>query len=888
MRYLSLFFFLLLTINSYGSHIIGGDIYYDDLGGGNYRFFITIYRDCNSSGAEFDNPLKLSVYRGNQDLIQIVDVPFPGSILLPINFDNPCATAPTNICVERAIYETVLNLPPTQGGYTVSYQRCCRGPDIINIVNPDDTGLTLTTHVPGIETGFANNSSPRFVNYPPILICNNEQLLFDHSATDPDGDELTYSLVTPFAGGDSFDPAPIAPAPPYFPIQWSGGFTPQAPLGPGSNTQIDSDGLLTVDPNITGLFVVGVRVQESRNGILIGETVRDFLFKVFDCNITMQAILPLQEDLSTFISYCQGLTVQFENSSYGGSSYLWDFGVQEQSTDVSNSFEPTYTFPGPGDYLTTLIVNPGLACTDTAYMQINVGNPFAIEWSSEDSICIVGNLFDFELISSNQNANFEWTFDSDANLQQWNGSDVPTINFNTPGFHTVTLFGDDGDCQTIFEDSIYLFAEPIVGIELLDAIECLGLTVDFQSNTSDVNTIVWDFGSSETNTDQSGLFNPSFTFDGPGNYTIQLIGSSSPNCSDTTEIEIELNEPLVMEIIHNDSLCVTDGLYNFQANVSGPIDAVFTWDFGENSSLTNSNDLTVLGVQYLIPGVQQVQLTGSFDECIDSVQSTLYVYSEPMIDFVYIEGLQCAPSVAQFVNLSQVEGEVIYTWEFGDGNSSNLLSPSHTYVDVGSYSVGLTMMALEGCTDTLYMMQQDLVTVYPSPTAGFVVNPDKIDVCDNEVCFINQSSGANSYAYFYDSGQFMTEDSDFIHAYTQSGSDYPLQVVYNEYGCSDSIRAVVFVEPFTIYVPNTFIPDADGLNDWFVPVTDYEIYEWDLSIYNRWGELVYSQNEPSIGWDGTFNGKPCQDGVYIYTVTYKSCANPIEAKMIRGFVNLIR
>jgi len=236
-----------------------------------------------------------------------------------------------------------------------------------------------------------------------------------------------------------------------------------------------------------------------------------------------------------------------------------------------------------------------------------------------------------------------------------------------------------------------------------------------------------------------------------------------------------------------------------------------------------------------------------------------------MIDFVYIEGLQCAPSVAQFVNLSLVEGEVIYTWEFGDGNSSSLLSPSHTYVDVGSYSVGLTMMALEGCTDTLYMMQQDLVTVYPSPTAGFVVNPDKIDVCDNEVCFINQSSGANSYAYFYDGGQFMTEDSDFIHAYTQSGSDYPLQVVYNEYGCSDSIRAVVFVEPFTIYVPNTFIPDADGLNDWFVPVTDYEIYEWDLSIYNRWGELVYSQNEPSIGWDGTFNGKPCQM-VYIFTL----------------------
>ena len=59
-----------------------------------------------------------------------------------------------------------------------------------------------------------------------------------------------------------------------------------------------------------------------------------------DCNITMQAILPLQEDLATFVSYCQGMTVQFENNSYGGSSYAWDFGVSEQSNDVSTTFEP--------------------------------------------------------------------------------------------------------------------------------------------------------------------------------------------------------------------------------------------------------------------------------------------------------------------------------------------------------------------------------------------------------------------------------------------------------------------------------------------------------------------------------------------------------------------
>ncbi|MFM7467638.1 MAG: hypothetical protein ACKO2O_07030 [Crocinitomicaceae bacterium] len=123
------------------SHIIGGDIYYDYLGNNQYRFFITLYRDCNSTGAEYDNPLKLTIYNAGDVLIQDLSVPFPGSVILPLNFNNPCATPPTNICLERAIYSTVVTLPPTPGGYTVSYQRCCRGPNISNLINPASSGF---------------------------------------------------------------------------------------------------------------------------------------------------------------------------------------------------------------------------------------------------------------------------------------------------------------------------------------------------------------------------------------------------------------------------------------------------------------------------------------------------------------------------------------------------------------------------------------------------------------------------------------------------------------------------------------------------------------------------------------------------------------------------
>ena len=82
-------------------------------------FFITLYRDCASTGAQYDNPLYLSIFTQGNIHYQTVQVPFPGSVVLPINFNNPCATQPTGICVERAIYQVVLTLPPIPGA--ISY-----------------------------------------------------------------------------------------------------------------------------------------------------------------------------------------------------------------------------------------------------------------------------------------------------------------------------------------------------------------------------------------------------------------------------------------------------------------------------------------------------------------------------------------------------------------------------------------------------------------------------------------------------------------------------------------------------------------------------------------------------------------------------------------------
>lgn len=890
MKFRILFFIVIISTQLKASHIIGGDIYYDYLGNNQYKFYVTLYRDCNSTGAQYDDPLKLTIYNPNGTMLVNLDVPFPGSINVPIPFNNPCATPPNNLCVEKAVYTTIVNLPPIVGGYTISYQRCCRGPNVTNLVFPDDTGITLTTHVPGSETGFTINSSPRFTNYPPMLLCNNEQKIINHSATDPDGDQLVYSLVTPYSGANSTNPAPAqAPPPPYFPVQWAGTFNAQNPLGPGSLISIDpTTGILTVDPNMIGLFVVGVRVQEYRNGILVGETVRDFLFRVFDCNITLQSILPTQQQLSTFISFCQGLTVQFENNSYGGSSYAWDFGVLGTTSDVSSSFEPIFTYPTPGNYNARLIVNPGQPCTDTAYMSITVNNPFTVSWTSQDSLCILGNLFDFIGYSSNNSATYSWSFDSEASIQTSTNLSVPNVTYTHPGYHVVTINGNDGACVTSFTDSIYIFDLPTSDIDIPPDIQCNGLTVSFGNNSSNSISYNWDFGVQNITTDVSTQFEPIYSFPSAGNYTVQLISGSTSFCRDTSSVQITLYEPLIMSFTHSDSLCITDGLYDFDATISGPNSATFLWEFGNNALPSTSTSIDVNGVQYLNPGSHSVMLIGSYDICKDTIFSSVFVYGEPSIDFAYINALQCAPSTAHFVNLSHSDAPTIYTWDFGDGGVSNTFSPSHLYTQVGSYSVSLTMITLKGCVDTLFLMMQDLVTVYPSPIAGFSVNPNKVDICDSEVTFIDESIGASDYFYIFDHHQFITSEANFVHPYTQSGTDYPKQIVTNQYGCSDTAVREVFVEPFSVYIPNTFIPDGNSLNDIFIPVSAYEVTGWSFQIFDKWGELIFETDQINKGWDGTFENKSCQDGTYIYVLKYKPCDKPFAWQQIEGFVNLIR
>lgn len=287
---------LFLTFNANATHIVGGEIYYDSLGNGQYKITFEIYRDCGPASSDFDNPLQYRIFYGDGSLWSDFSVPIFSRTVLPIVYDDPCVTPPNDICIERAIYIDTVTLPLDQLGYYITYQRCCWANNIDNITNPGDNGITLTTYIPGTDLVTVHNNGARFTNYPPLVLCAGNTLNFDHSAFDPDtGDSLVYEVVAPYQGGSSADANPIETAPPYLDVTWEPTFSATVPFGPGSNITIDAQtGMMTFTPNLIGTYVAGVSVKEYRNGVLINSKIRTFGYRVVTCQVEV----PIEVDVT--------------------------------------------------------------------------------------------------------------------------------------------------------------------------------------------------------------------------------------------------------------------------------------------------------------------------------------------------------------------------------------------------------------------------------------------------------------------------------------------------------------------------------------------------------------------------------------------------------------
>jgi hypothetical protein len=263
------------------THIVGGSMSHFALGNNQYIITVEIFRDCYNGEPYFDDPLNIAVYSENNVLVGEYYFPLTTSTIdtvsiLPSNF---VCVFPQGVCIEKALYYEVIELPADLGKYTVVHQRCCRSQILSNLVAPLDIGMTFFTEIDNT----ISNSSPIFNQDIPVAIFEGVPFIYDGGATDPDGDSLTYSLSTPFLGADALNPKPLPPlSPPYQTATFiDPPYSQSNMLGGNYPLVIDAEtGEFSAIPTMLGAYQIAYKVDEYRNGQLIGTTYRDFIFVV--------------------------------------------------------------------------------------------------------------------------------------------------------------------------------------------------------------------------------------------------------------------------------------------------------------------------------------------------------------------------------------------------------------------------------------------------------------------------------------------------------------------------------------------------------------------------------------------------------------------------------
>jgi gliding motility-associated-like protein len=208
--------------------------------------------------------------------------------MVTLSGSSACALPP-DVCTYEGLYQDTISLPNNTHGYYITWERCCRNSSVVNINNAYSTGMVFYFEMPDPAL---HNSSPEYINDPLPFICENQPLNYSFAATDADGDQLVYELVTPLAGNTGFPTTniiqPMLPTPlpaPYANALWNPGYSLSNVCGSSTNPlAVDPlTGMLTVTVDYYGVYAAAVAIHEFRNGVEIGLVRREIEFSVIIC-----------------------------------------------------------------------------------------------------------------------------------------------------------------------------------------------------------------------------------------------------------------------------------------------------------------------------------------------------------------------------------------------------------------------------------------------------------------------------------------------------------------------------------------------------------------------------------------------------------------------------
>ncbi len=577
---------------------------------------------------------------------------------------------------------------------------------------------------------------------------------------------------------------------------------------------------------------------------------------------------------------CVGKNVSFTNASTGvGLTYSWNFGDATTSTATN----PVKVYAADGDYTVKLTVKDVNGCTNTItktnYVKVHTAKA---SFSVSDSI---SSCSPFEVIFTNTSlysTSGTWIFGDGSTSTLA----TPTHYYSTVGTYIARLaVAGPGGCVDTVNKTIILY-DSISVLTYGPFAGCSPLPVSFNVTTPGPVKYLWDFNDGSTlDTTLSTL---TYTYFLPGKFLPKVILEDQTGCKiAVTGIDTIYVTKSYVGFKADDSLFCDRGIVNFtDTTTSNGIINTYAWSFGDGGTSTQQNP----SHNYTAPGLYTVRLiVTTANGCSDTAIKTNYikVVASPVIDITGNIPV-CMPGKLIFrgVIVQPDTSRLTWYWNFGNGNTSILQNPpQQRYDTAGNYPLRLIATNSSACADTV----DRTVLIYPLPVID--AGADKIILVGTSVAINPTGSPVINYLWTPSTALSCTTCYNTI-ASPKNTTTYSIKVTdINGCTATDNINIIVLCNDKNVFLPNTFSPNNDGVNDWFYPRGIGLFKIQGMRIFNRWGEMVFqkanlSPNVPSDGWNGRYNGRIQTTDVYTYIIEI-ICENS-EILTYKGNITLIQ
>lgn len=521
-------------------------------------------------------------------------------------------------------------------------------------------------------------------------------------------------------------------------------------------------------------------------------------------------------------------TVTFNNTTTGAVSYQWFFGNGQNSTQTS----PSYTYTTSGSYTVTLVATNSNGCKDTLIMPnfVNIGNVDA-QFTSPSSVC-ANNTIAFTNTSIPGPGNSTWYFGDNTSAV---GANVTHVYANA-GVYNVKLVVSSTGCSDSVVHPVTVLPGPNASFTATPTTSCAPMTVQFTNTSTGATGYSWNFGNNTTSTQTS----PTATYTTPNQtFMVTMVATNNSGCTDSATTVINTITPIVtMEPVDPQGCAPHTTSYIVQGvNVTL---AGYNWSFGDatpNSNLPNPSHT------YANPGTYVTTLYYTTSTgCTGSVSYPVQVGASPNANFSFTPSVVCPNDTVTFTNLSTGPPGLNYLWMFGDGYTSNLVNPKHTYSNATGWQTVTLIASSNGCFDT-FIVNNAINVLLPLAQFTHTVN------CNNKflVQFTNNSQGNSTNLWTFGDGSPTSTAVNPSHTYAAPGLyNVKLVVTNSTTGCTDSVnfQVRIFQDIANYNISDTTICDMESTN--FSPIGNpFALYvTWAWNFGDGSPVLVHGVGDP--------------------------------------------